>query len=546
MINLVPVNTSYEKAQSAIYLLNKYAKKIDSPKTVSVIFLEDINLLGDAYRIVSGDEIRVFGNTSVSFNAAVGYLVRHQSKGIESKTTTFNSSLRASYFANHFYNFYHSAPVEEILEYLESLALWGQSALCLWFDMHHFNGISDTDAEAMLLKMESLFKKAKSLGMKTSLMHLGNEYYKGAPKDILAENSTESGRYKLKLSGYYYTELCPSNPDGEKFLLSSFDELMCRFSSVGLDYIMIWPYDQGGCTCEKCYPWGSNGFFKIAKKKAEIAKKYFPDSKIIFSCWRFDYFTDTEWKTIIPLIKKDGDWIDHIMIDIDAYIPDDITSLDKPIIAFPEVSMYLVTPWGGFGANPFPKALSNQFKKTKDFLKGGALYSEGIFEDINKVVALELMRDPYVDIKNVIEDYAGYYFGEKWAKSLGDIIIRLEETLARSTYLADGRMCDYPTGTFTKLHKYVIKNPENIESILEDFLKIDKEIPSDIREGHRYQSLYARVLGDAVLLRNGGIPNEETDKLYLELVRLYHAEKAYYFVSPITRESILKNRGEGV
>lgn len=546
MINLVPLNTSYEKAQSAIYLLKKYAKETDSKQTVSVIFLEDINLSGDAYRIEVGKEIRVFGNTSVSFNAAVGYLVRHQSKGIESQTITFDSNLRASYFANHFYNYYHSAPVEEVLEYLESLALWGQSALCLWFDMHHFDGIGDPDATAMLLKMECLFKKAKSLGMKTSLMHLGNEYYKGASKDSLAENSVESGRYKLKLGGYYYTELCPSNNEGEALLLSSFDELVCRFSSVGLDYIMLWPYDQGGCTCEKCYPWVSNGFYRIAKKKAEIAKKYFPDAEIIFSCWRCGAFTDTEWETIIPLIKNDGNWIDHIMIDIDAYIPDDIMSLGKPIISFPEVSMYLVTPWGGFGANPFPKALSKQFQKTSSFCKGGALYSEGVFEDINKVVALELMRDPYVDIRSVVEVYCGYYFGERWAKALGDIIIRLEETLERSTYLADGRKCDYPTGTFTKLHKYVIKNPENIESICQDFLEIDKDIPSDIKEGYRYQSLYARILGDALLLRNDGIPNMETDKLYSKLVKLYHAKNAYYFVSPITRESILKNRGEGV
>ena len=55
-----------------------------------------------------------------------------------------------------------------------------------------------------------------------------------------------------------------------------------------------------------------------------------------------------------------------------------------------------------------------------------------------------------------------------------------------------------------------------------------------------------RILGDAILFKNGGIPNEETDKLYEKLVGLYHAENAYYFVSPITRDSILKNRGEGV
>ncbi len=48
-------------------------------------FIEDTSLSGDAYRVEAKDSaISVFGNTSVSFNGAVGYLVRHQNGGLPS------------------------------------------------------------------------------------------------------------------------------------------------------------------------------------------------------------------------------------------------------------------------------------------------------------------------------------------------------------------------------------------------------------------------------------------------------------------------------
>ncbi len=181
-------------------------------------------------------------------------MLRHSHQPVSDETVTYNSDFRAVYFANHFYNYYHAAPVEELCDYLESLALWGQNTLALWFDMHHFTSLSAPSAQQMLQKMVRLFEKAKALGMKTSLTHLANEYYTGAPKALLAENSTQSGKYKQKLGGYFYTELCPSNQQGEALLLTSFAQLLEAFGSVGLDYIMLWPYDQGGCTCDRCYP----------------------------------------------------------------------------------------------------------------------------------------------------------------------------------------------------------------------------------------------------------------------------------------------------
>ena len=457
-LNLVVTETQPETAQSAVMLLNKYNKNTTCGEDITVSFSEDINCLGDEYRIdVKENEISVFANTAVGFNAAVGYLVRHQQTAITNQKVTFNSDFRAVYFANHFYNYYHSAPTEKICEYLESLALWGQNALVLWFDMHHFESLSDPAAQQMIEKMLRLFQKARSLGMKTSLTRLANEYYIGAKPELLAENKLDSGLYHQKLCGFYYTEICSSKAEGEELLLTSFDELLSCFDSVGLDYLMFWPYDQGGCTCESCYPWGANGFYKLAKKHAEITKKHFPDANIIFSCWRFDSFTHGEWDKALEIIKADGTWIDYLMVDIAAPLPANLSDIGKPILSFPEISMYNVTPWGGFGANPFPKALFEQFQNTKSFCRGGALYSEGIFEDINKAISLKLMQDPDISPEQIILEYCTYHFGKEHADAITDIILRSESTLKRVTRLSTGEEGEYPLEKPTSPHTFEIE-----------------------------------------------------------------------------------------
>ncbi len=246
------------------------------------------------------------------------------------------------------------------------------------------------------------------------------------------------------------------------------------------------------------------------------------------------------------MIKEDGAWIDRLMVDIDAQLPDLLPSIGKPTVSFPEISMYHATPWGGFGANPFPKALSAQFQKTMSFCRGGALYSEGIFEDINKAVALELMRDPTTSPEQTVLEYCSYHFGTDYADELTDIIMRSEETLKRATYLSNGERCDYPAGKPEALYSFAIKNAEKVESLANDPLAIHQKLTTTVRENWRYQLIYARITGDAALVKNNGIPCEESDAIFSRLIPLYHAENAYYFVSPVTRKSIMENRGEGV
>jgi hypothetical protein len=122
----------------------------------------------------------------------------------------------------------------------------------------------------------------------------------------------------------------------------------------------------------------------------------------------------------------------------------------------------------------------------------------------------------------------------------------LEKTLHRRTYLSDGSRNDYPSGRINALHRYEIANTEEIDSIFHDAVAIYEALPENIRLSWRFKQIYARACADAALLKNGGIPSEESDSILGELIPIYHAKNAYYFVSPVTRESVLKNRGEGV
>ena len=77
-------------------------------------------------------------------------------------------------------------------------------------------------------------------------------------------------------------------------------------------------------------------------------------------------------------------------------------------------------------------------------------------------------------------------------------------------------------------------------------MAVHRELPKVVRENWRYIQIYTRIVGDAALVENDGIPSQVSDEIFSKLVKIYHAENAFYFVSPVTRKSIMENRGEGV
>lgn len=535
-----------EKAVPGIYLLKKYAKNTEFCENAenSISFIEDKKLNGDNYRIEKTcGSVAIYGNTPVAFNTAVGKLLRVGTENITSLSCCFDQDIRAVYFANHFHNYYHCAPIDEISEYLESLALWGQSVVWMWFDLHHFLNMETPEAQEMLERMKSIFSAAKKLGMKTALTKSANEYYEGGPKEALAENSPESGLYKSKMYGYYNTELCPSNKLGRSLIIKTVYDLFDSFSDIGIDYITLWPYDQGGCSCKKCYPYAGNGFYNLSKELASVIKKISPKTNVGISTWYFDLFvaTECEFETFFKHFETEPVWLDFVVSNTN-HSSMKIIKDKVPVISFPEISMS-ATPWGGFGAAPIPKKIANQLDEYATYCNGCMAYSEGIFEDLNKIVCLEKCRDKTRTVQDIVWEYCSDLVGKELAGELADLVFELETTLPRDGISAKGELLAYPCETPEKLHTYLLKRSDLVENIRNKFVAFNNKVPKYAKENWRYEILYLRALGDYELCKNNGVPNEATDKIYSRLVKIFHAETADHYVSPITRESIMTNRG---
>lgn len=429
-----------------------------------------------------------------------------------------DKELCGMYFATHFHNFYHSAPLPEIFEYIEDLALWGLEALAVWFDMHHYTGMDDPEAVTMAARLKAILNHAKSLGLKRMMTTLSNEGFSTTPEAMKATNEVQNGYY-LKPDGFYHTEVCPNSDGGLELILENRARMLDVFEEIQPDYFTVWPYDQGGCTCEKCAPWGCNGFLKTAKAEAELIKKRIPNTKIILSTWYFgEFYRGTaEWDGFYDALHRgELDFADMIMADFPAVYPQYPLTHEttKPLVSFNEFSMYGASPWGGYGANPMPTHIAEQWRDAGQKLSGGMPYSEGMFEDINKAATLRLFRcgqDPH----ETVREYLRYECGLK------------EEDLDKGVALIDALeqgLCRDAFGFQTAEKEVRLWNPSKAE----DAEKLANEIQAGMtaaqRENIKWKQIFLRTEIDAELARNGNRITEKNLDRFDALDRLYHTE----------------------
>ncbi|MBS3762592.1 MAG: hypothetical protein KGZ25_04710, partial [Planctomycetes bacterium] len=316
--------------------------------------------------------------------------------------------VRGMYFATHFHNFYHCAPIKKIQKYVEELALWGINALQVWFDMHHFHGIEDPAAQQMIERLRAILEAGKSVGMDVGLCLLANEAFADSPEELRADPNTGTAHYRV--------ELCPNKTGAKELMLKWFDQEFEAFQGIGIDQIWLWPYDQGGCACEKCAPWGANGFLEMSEAIAELARDRWPELTVILSTWLFDLGNrDGEWEGLTEAFDTRPEWLDYILADGHEHFPDYPLEQgvpgDLPLLNFPEISMFQMFPWGGFGANPQPSRFQGLWNRVGGDIAGGFPYSEGIFEDINKAIFAHLYWDEDSSAEEAVREYATWEFG---------------------------------------------------------------------------------------------------------------------------------------
>lgn len=483
--------------------------------------------------------VRVVGNDDRGLLYGVGKLLRNArmapgsfAPGAWRGTSVPRLKVRGIYFATHFGNFYDLAPMDEIVRYIEDLALWGCNLLSVWYDMHHFTGIADPAAQRVIDRLHGMLKAANNVGMGASLGGLANEAYSSSPKELRAEPAPH----------HYHVEICPSKPAGLELILKWRKEMLAAFSDLDVRYFWIWPYDQGGCMCKDCSPWGGNGFVRTAEPMARLIRETFPNAKIVVSTWEFGYWHgDAEWDQFYQAVAGRPDWIDYILSEGHGDFPPYVLKHGKPgnypLLNFPEISMSGMYPWGGFGANLQVARVQKVWNACQGMLAGGFPYSEGIFEDINKVVCLQLYWDGARNAEDIVQEYAAAEFAPASAGLVAQAIALLEQNmnhdLNKDWKKAQAcRQADNPI--------YQLSSCSRSDECLALLNQAGSVMDAAVRQSWRWRMLKIRAELDVELVRTNGAATDRTDTLFQEVATISHLdnEKSDLTIMPPSRETL--------
>lgn len=422
------------------------------------------------------------------------------------------SPVRGVYFATHFHNFYHDAPIEEVQRYVEELGLWGANILEVWYDMHHFNGSNDPKAVEFRKRLHYICETAKEIGLGVGFGIVSNEGYGNSPVALRAQ---QKGGQR---GGWYDCQICPSKPGGLAHILADMGQQFDWWADLRPEYLWIWPYDQGGCGCPECHPWGCNGFLRAYESLASLARRKLPNTQVVLSTWFFD---EIEWRNLAKSLNSRKLRPDYILADSVGDFPrsalDETARVGVPLLNFPEISMWGRDPWGAYGANPLPGRCQNIWSQTEGKLSGGVMYSEGIYEDMNKAIWLQCYWNRQCNAEETLKEYIGYEFSPAVTDDVLKAIRLLEETWPNRSI---GEKC------------------LNANALLQH---AEAQLAQQAKTAWRWRILVLRTVIDSELHRTkGGFRGPVLRQACDELTRIYHAEQADPWVRPPAVEETKK------
>lgn len=374
--------------------------KVD--KTISAAESFSICCDNNSWSIIGSDELGLYFGIGKFLHTAEWSerdFVPKATNGVVSPECSF----RAMYFATHFYNFYHAGTPEALKQYVEDMLLWGYNTILCIIPVITLNK-NDPNFPEEVERVKKIFSAAKERGMRIGILICVNQGFMDAPQEISSVLPDD-----LTFRGDYGRNICISKKEGLEYMRGVWQDMLGAFKEEGLEYIVTWPYDEGGCGCKDCRPWGARGYLNACIELKKETQNFYPEAKFIISAWAFDVPDDEgEFEGLYKRLKGDMSWADYIMVDAHREYPRYPLEheLIKPIVNFPEISMWGLGPWGGWGANPLPERFQRIWNDSKHILDGGLPYSEGIYEDISKI------------------QFAGYYWEKNrpWADIMAEYI----------------------------------------------------------------------------------------------------------------------------
>ncbi len=493
----------------------------------------DPGLSPEAFRMGHEDgTVRIAGGTPRGLLYGIGKFLRTSGYGegfLPSSWTgvsTPQGTLRGMYFATHFHNWHQQASDAEVSRYLEDLALWGINAVMVAFPMINLQGWDDPQMEAALAMMKRYARAAHALGLQFTT-GLGNTMFIGTPDHLRATPLPDPTRRRGN-SGH---PVCPSLAEGHAYILDNTRRLFENLADVGLDIVCFWPYDEGGCACAKCVPWGCNGYLRLSRDLTLLGREYFPKLKTVLSTWMFDTPPEGEWQGLADALAKDPGWVDYILADSHEDFPryplDHGVPGGLPLLNFPEISMWGNSPWGGFGANPLPARVQRLWDQVKHVVTGGFPYSEGIYEDMNKAVVAQFYWDRDRAAADTLREYMAYEFGPGVEDQVLEIIGLLESAAGNS-------------------YRKEPVDPEAARRACAAAEAVEARLPDWGKRNWRWELLRLRTVLDRERFGGDGLESPAAEAALLRLMELYHCQMEtddpyHHRVRPPLRRAVSRN-----
>ena len=451
------------------------------------------------------------------------------------------SVLRGIQLDTHFCNYYHMAPAEELEEYVTDLAFRGINCLDIVFPLIDLLGWDDPEVDHITAQIGAICRAAEKIGIGVGLEIVPNQDFVNRRQEFAASPNVE----KIRKRGNNGHNMCPNKPGALKYITDTYLHVLKHLAANGIfmEYLCFWPYDEGGCGCEKCLPWGANGFIKASKAIFGEVRKEFPEMKVILSTWLFDTPDDQgEWSGLSRLLDGNNDWVDFILADSHTDYPKYPLTHPipggLPLINYPEISMWALYPWGGYGANPLPARFERLWHQVSHVVKGGIAYSEGIFDDINKAVVAGFYWNKDTTAMDTLAEYISYEFGTDRVADVQDVIRAIEENHVKTAVGVEKvvtRDCNTKAVT-----EEIYQSAQKAWLLTQE---VDRTLPEWGKKSWKWRILYLRAMFDELRFRKA---LEQRDTLQedstwtevlkgdagakegmRELVKIYHSNMDY-------------------
>ena len=504
---------------------------------LTIRFLLDKSVGAESFAISDdGNDIIVSGGDALGLLAGAGKLLRTSrfdqggfSAGTWAGVSVPDKPLRGMYWATHYKNTYDVGDVVDMQEYIEDIGLLGYNTFSLWYDMSHYRSFDDPLSTAFLSRIVKYLHTAQGIGMRVALFEAVNHsYYDFAPEELRATAGHGGNKPQAVHERFH---VCPSLPGGMDLIL----KLKRRYyqylkdNGISVDTVVLWGIDDGGCSCERCKPWDSNGYLKCAERDAVLVREIFgADCKTSLSNWGINFAEAYRiWDDAPPR------WLDYVMYSgaPSAAMNDKKLPANVEPINFPDICNGMRetvwSPRGGYGANPVPGIIQEKRAARWDSQAGGAPYSEGIWEDVNKAIVAGLYWDSQANVWDVLKEYISSEFSPDVIEEVTAAIRILEANSQPSKSIFKSK--EFGSAINTE------RVPANSREALELMKKADGKLTEQAKTSWRWRVLYLRAVIDAELYRTEGrCEGAVLQQAFDELRAIYqYVEKPTYVGVPM-------------